>query len=88
MTAFQLNLFPNENPTPIHNTTHKTAKPRSHTHIIPNCTTEQAAILLGVSTSTLYRARKEGKPYQKGVWTAKALGTNIWSVTHTTIESR
>ena len=45
------------------------------------CTTKQAAILLGVSTSTLYRARQIGQVYVKKGESAESIGFNRWRVT-------
>lgn len=47
------------------------------------CTTEQAAILLHVSTSTLSRARRAGQAYRskKNHWIAvPTTGRNTWQV--------
>lgn len=87
MVALQLNLFPENEPTPVGDRNfRKTVKNRPSVRVIePACTTQRAAHLIGISTSTLYRARKEGKAYQKGQWTAKAIGDNTWSVTHSSI---
>lgn len=49
-------------------------------HITKSCTTQQTAILLEVSASTLYRARQAGNSYSKNGWTAKPLGPNAWHV--------
>jgi DNA invertase Pin-like site-specific DNA recombinase len=47
-----------------------------------SCTTARAAKLLNISTTTLYRAKNEGKSYRCGRWTAICIGPNCWKVTH------
>ena len=81
MTAYyQLSLFPNEPPTPVE-LLNKKRQPKPQTIMIENCcTTQRAADLLTVSTTTLYRARKAGQPYQKGGWVAESIGDNAWKV--------
>lgn len=51
-------------------------KPR----FIKYCTTKQAAILLDVSISTLYRSRRAGRPYEKNGCIAKSTAPNRWQV--------
>ena len=63
----QLSLFPEYET--------KTITPRKHslalTVIELQCSTKRASTLLEVSTSTLNKAKREGKlPYQKGNWIA------------------
>ncbi|MBD1884923.1 hypothetical protein [Microcoleus vaginatus] len=89
MTAFQLSLFPDEPPTPLDSLNKKRrVKLQSQPTVIEqSCTTHRAAQLLEVSTTTLYRARKEGKPYQKGAWTATAIGANAWTVVYNPFNS-
>jgi hypothetical protein len=84
MTAFQLSFLPNDQPIPISDRpSRQKSKERLTTRIIESCcSTQRAAELLRVSTSTLYRARNAGIPYQKDAWTAKAIGANAWTVTH------
>jgi DNA-binding XRE family transcriptional regulator len=49
-----------------------------------SCTTKRAAHLIGVSTTTLYRARKEGKSYQHNAWIAQSIGAkNAWTASYT-----
>lgn len=73
MNAYQLSLF-GEAPTPINNQKSRKSAPRQQTHTI-QCTTEQAAILMEISKSTLYSARKQGMTYQnKGLNKSKNLG--------------
>ncbi|MEG4067170.1 hypothetical protein QUA42_07400 [Microcoleus sp. Pol11C2] len=89
MTAFQLSLFSDEPPTPLDslNKKRRVKLPSQPTVIEQSCTTHRGAQLLEVSTTTLYRARKEGKPYQKGAWTATALGANAWAVVYNPLNS-
>jgi len=88
MTAFQLSLFPDEPPTPLDSLNKKRrVKLPSQPTVIEPCTTHRSAQLLEVSTTTLYRARKEGKPYQKGAWTATAIGANAWTVIYNPFNS-
>ncbi|MEB3281984.1 MAG: hypothetical protein VKK42_23990 [Lyngbya sp.] len=49
-------------------------------------TTEQTAILLDISKSTLYNACRAGKPYKNGNWTAECLDRNTWKVTYSTTQ--
>jgi|GEM_PF-2005372 len=97
----QLSLFPTHAPTRVpdrgaspkkHRPSRKAIAPQPVTRVIePACTTQCAAHLLGISTSTLYRARKEGRAYRKAQWTAiairlwrrEAIAGNTWRVTHT-----
>ena len=79
MNAYQLNLF--GEPTPVNNRKPRNYSRQQHSHTI-QCTTEQAAILMEISKSTLYSARKQGKTYQNKGWTARSLGKNSWSLTH------
>jgi hypothetical protein len=82
MTAYQLSLFPDEQPVPI-DSLNKKRKPKAQPIVIElSCTTKRAAELLDISTTTLYRARKEGRTYQKGAWIAKSIGANAWTVTY------
>lgn len=84
MKAYQLSLFPNDEPIAIND---KTNQPRSKRRFRPiivenSCTTARAAKLLNISTTTLYRAKNEGKSYRCGCWTAIAIKPNCWQVTH------
>jgi len=79
MNAYQLSLF--GEPTPINHQQSRKSAPRQQTHII-QCSTEQAAILMDISKSTLYSARKQGKTYQNNGWTAQSNGKNSWILTH------
>lgn len=81
MTAYyQLSLFPNEPPTPVE-LLNKKRQPKPQLTVIESCcTTQRAAELLKVSTTTLYRARNAGQPYKKGVWVAESIGDNAWKV--------
>lgn len=79
MTAYQLSLF--GEPTPINNQKNRKSSSRQQTHTI-QCTTEQAAILMDISKSTLYSARKQGITYQNNGWTAQSNGKNSWILTH------
>jgi len=78
MSAVQLSLL-SDKPEPI--PFPRKRKPQPIPQLIKVCTTKQAAILLEVSSSTLYRARQAGQTYQKNGWTAKAIGTNRWQLT-------
>ncbi len=84
MTAFQLNLFPGEQPIPVDllNRKRKSTQRPQASVIEQSCTTARAASLLQVSTTTLYRAKKSGKAYRCGPWTAEAIGENAWKVLH------
>ncbi|MEG4408899.1 hypothetical protein [Microcoleus sp. MON2_D5] len=87
MKAFQLSLpIPGCEPVCLDDRNQpKNSKHRSRPIVIESsCTTQRAAALLGVSTTTLYRARKEGKPYQHKAWIAQAIGAkNAWTVSYT-----
>jgi hypothetical protein len=76
--TYQLNFLSNE-PEPI---TAVKKRRSSTSRVIKPCTTEQAAILLDVSTSTLYRARRVGSAYKstKNDWIAIPTGRNSWKV--------
>lgn len=84
MTALQLGLFPGcEQILP--DSRHQKRKPKQRHKpgvIEESCTTARAAELLDVSTTTLYRAKKEDGIYRRGPWTAEAVGQNAWKVTH------
>lgn len=73
----QFNLFSDE-PEPLPSI--KKRLSQSRPRFIKYCTTKQAAILLDVSLSTLYRSRQSGQSYQKNGCTAKATGPNCWQV--------
>jgi DNA-binding XRE family transcriptional regulator len=87
MKAFQLSLpIPGCEPVCLDDRNQpQNPKHRSRPIVIePSCTTKRAADLLGVSTTTLYRARKEGKSYQHNAWIAQAIGAkNAWTVSYT-----
>jgi hypothetical protein len=75
--CFQLDLF-SDKPKPVSSI--KKPKPRPMPRVIKSCTTKQAAVLLDVSVSTLYRSRQAGELYSKNGWTAQATGPNRWQV--------
>jgi hypothetical protein len=79
MTAYQLSLFPHEQPQPL-NTKQTKTKKLNPTIIEQHCSTKRAAALLDISTSTLYRYRQMGKAYQKGAWIAQAVDEKNWTV--------
>lgn len=87
MDAYQLSLFPNEPlvsvESPNKKRTPKKMQPQS-IEIIR--TTEQTAILLDISKSTLYNASRAGNPYKIGDWSAEYLGRNSWKVTYSTTQ--
>lgn len=73
----QLNLFSNKpDPLPLGRKRQSRAAPK----FIKTFTTEKAAILLGISTSTLYRARQAGQPYRNNGGMAEPIGRNCWRV--------
>ncbi len=81
MTAYyQLSIFPDEPPTPVEALNKKRQPKPQQTVIESCCTTQRATELLDVSSTTLYRARKAGQPYQKGGWVAESIGDNAWRV--------
>ncbi|MGB3188926.1 MAG: hypothetical protein WBB43_05800 [Limnoraphis sp.] len=85
MEAYQLSLFPNEPPVYIESQNKKRIPKKMQTQPIEIIrTTEQAAILLDISKSTLYNASRAGKPYKIGDWSAEYLGRNTWKVTYST----
>jgi DNA-binding XRE family transcriptional regulator len=92
MKAFQLSLpIPGCEPVCLDDRNQpQNPKYRSRPIVIePSCTTQRAADLLGVSTTTLYRARKEGKSYQHNAWIAQAIGAkNAWTVSYTSNQAK
>jgi hypothetical protein len=73
----QLNLFSGKpDPHPLR----RRRKPQAPSRFVKTLTTEQAAILLGVSTSTLYRSRQAGQPYRNNGGMAEPIGRNRWRV--------
>jgi hypothetical protein len=73
----QLNIFSGEpDPLPLR----RKRKPQAPSRFVKTFTTEQAAILLGVSTSTLYRSRQAGQPYRNNSGIAEPTGRNRWRV--------
>jgi hypothetical protein len=76
--SYQLNLLSGE-PEPI-TASHRRSPTKSR--VIKSCTTKQAAILLDVSVSTLYRARQADRVYSnaKTGWIAKPKGFKSWEV--------
>ena len=84
MTAFQLSFLKEVPATPVDQLVKKKQKTKSQlAQIIPvelPCSTHRAAELMQISTSTLYRARKEGKEYKYGKWIARSIGANAWNV--------
>lgn len=88
MDGYQLSLFPNELPVPVESLSKKRTPKKMQTKPIEIIrTTEQTAILLDVSKSTLYNASRAGKPYKIRDWTAEYLGRNRWKVTYNPSES-
>ena len=73
----QLNIF-SEKPDPL--PLRRKRPSRVTPKFIKTFTTEQAAILLGVSTSTLYRSRQAGQPYRNHGGMAEPMGRNCWRV--------
>lgn len=73
----QLNFFADE-PDPL--PSDKKRLPQPKPRFIKCFTTKQAAILLDVSISTLYRSRQAGQVYTKKGCTAKAVAPNRWQV--------
>jgi hypothetical protein len=88
MEAYQLSLFPNEPPVPVESQNKKRTPRKMQPQPIEIIrTTEQAAILLNISKSTLYNASRAEKAYQKGDWIAEYLDRNSWKVTYNPSES-
>ncbi|MCG5059387.1 MAG: hypothetical protein KA714_15735 [Limnoraphis sp. WC205] len=87
MEAYQLSLFPNEPPVHVESLKKKGTPKKMETKPIEIIrTTEQTAILLDISKSTLYNASRAGNPYKIGDWSAEYLGRNSWKVTFITTQ--
>jgi hypothetical protein len=87
MEAYQLSLFPNEPPVHVESLKKKGTPKKMETKSIEIILkTEQTAIFLKVSKSTLYNARKGEKTYKNGDWSAEYLGRNSWKVTYSTTQ--
>ena len=84
MKAYQLSLFPSDEPVAINDKqTQQTSKRKFRPCIVEeSCTTARAAQLLKISPTTLYRAKNQGRSYRRDRWTAICLAPNSWQVMH------